>query len=148
MLSVSRLTGNKWAMCRAGAIICHRSCIPGITLMWCAPCQCVTCASLAHSLHFPAAHPSILVGRQNILPSLEAVLSASAVDILHSPLFPYSHPSTSLPLPLSSFLLSTQSVSPFEKQIQRDLTRTFPEHDFFRNGPGQEALQNLLKVWC
>jgi hypothetical protein len=39
------------------------------------------------------------------------------------------------------------SVSPFEKHIQKDLTRTFPEHDFFKNGPGQEALQNILKAY-
>ena len=45
-----------------------------------------------------------------------------------------------------SYCVLLQSTSPFEKHIQRDLTRTFPEHDFFKNGPGQEALQNILKV--
>ena len=63
----------------------------------------------------------------------------------HIPSLIPSHPLPH-PLPIFSLTHSSQSVSPFEKQIQRDLTRTFPEHDFFRNGPGQEALQNVLKV--
>ena len=48
-------------------------------------------------------------------------------------------------LSLSLFL---QKVSPFERQIQRDLTRTFPEHSFFkdRDGLGQESLLNVMKV--
>jgi len=48
-------------------------------------------------------------------------------------------------LPPSLFL---QKVSPFERQIQRDLTRTFPEHSFFkdRDGLGQESLLNVMKV--
>ena len=39
-------------------------------------------------------------------------------------------------------------MSPFERQIQRDLTRTFPEHSFFkdRDGLGQESLLNVMKV--
>ena len=43
-----------------------------------------------------------------------------------------------------------QEISPFERQIQRDLARTFPEHSFFkeRDGLGQEALLNILKVNC
>lgn len=47
-----------------------------------------------------------------------------------------------------AFLL--QEISPFERQIQRDLARTFPEHSFFkeRDGLGQEALLNILKVSC
>ena len=45
-------------------------------------------------------------------------------------------------------VLYVQEVSPFERQIQRDLARTFPEHAFFkeRDGLGQEALLNILKV--
>jgi len=41
-----------------------------------------------------------------------------------------------------------QEVSPFEKQIIRDLARTFPDQSFFkeRNGTGQESLLNVLKV--
>jgi len=40
-------------------------------------------------------------------------------------------------------------VSPFERQIQRDLTRTFPEHSFFkdRDGLGQESLLNVMKAY-
>ena len=39
-------------------------------------------------------------------------------------------------------------MSPFERQIQRDLARTFPEHPFFkaRDGLGQESLLNVMKV--
>ena len=42
----------------------------------------------------------------------------------------------------------TQEESPFERQIRRDLARTFPEHSFFkeRDGLGQESLLNILKV--
>lgn len=38
--------------------------------------------------------------------------------------------------------------SPCEKVIQRDITRTYPEHDFFkeRQGLGQESLFNVIKV--
>ena len=47
----------------------------------------------------------------------------------------------------SSYLKQT---SPFEKVIRRDITRTYPEHDFFRekNGLGQESLFNVMKVSC
>jgi hypothetical protein len=39
--------------------------------------------------------------------------------------------------------------SPFERQIKRDLARTFPEHSFFkeRDGLGQESLLNILKAY-
>ena len=35
-----------------------------------------------------------------------------------------------------------------EKVIRRDITRTYPEHDFFRekDGLGQESLFNVMKV--
>ena len=38
--------------------------------------------------------------------------------------------------------------SPSEKLIRRDITRTYPEHHFFkeRNGLGQESLFNVMKV--
>ena len=38
--------------------------------------------------------------------------------------------------------------SPSERMIRRDITRTFPEHDFFKekNGVGQESLFNVMKV--
>lgn len=51
---------------------------------------------------------------------------------------------------MCSLALLVQEVSPFERQIQRDLARTFPEHSFFkeRDGLGQEALLNILKVSC
>ncbi|KAJ3082736.1 GTPase-activating protein [Rhizoclosmatium hyalinum] len=46
----------------------------------------------------------------------------------------------------SALLLRT---STHEKVIQRDLARTFPNHDHFRdaNGPGQESLFNVLKAY-
>lgn len=39
-------------------------------------------------------------------------------------------------------------TSPCEKVIRRDITRTFPEHDFFKekHGLGQESLFNVIKV--
>lgn len=45
-------------------------------------------------------------------------------------------------------LLITE-VSPFERQIKRDLARTFPEHSFFKeqNGLGQESLLNVMKAY-
>ncbi len=41
-----------------------------------------------------------------------------------------------------------KQTSPFEKVIRRDITRTYPEHDFFKekNGLGQESLFNVMKV--
>jgi hypothetical protein len=40
-------------------------------------------------------------------------------------------------------------TSPFEKSIQRDLARTFPDHSFFKDkdGPGQESLLNMMKAY-
>lgn len=41
-----------------------------------------------------------------------------------------------------------ESSSPFEKMIHRDLSRTFPNHEFFRkDGPGQESLFNVVKAY-
>ena len=39
-------------------------------------------------------------------------------------------------------------TSPCEKVIRRDIARTYPEHDFFKekDGPGQETLFNVMKV--
>ena len=40
-------------------------------------------------------------------------------------------------------------TSACEKVIRRDIARTYPEHDFFRekDGLGQESLFNVMKVW-
>ena len=40
-------------------------------------------------------------------------------------------------------------MSPHERAIRRDLSRTFPEHSFFkeRDGVGQESLFNVLKAY-
>lgn len=45
-----------------------------------------------------------------------------------------------------SYLAGT---SPCEKVIRRDIARTYPEQEFFRekNGPGQEALFNVMKAY-
>ncbi|XP_015907445.1 ecotropic viral integration site 5 ortholog isoform X2 [Parasteatoda tepidariorum] len=42
-----------------------------------------------------------------------------------------------------------KSSSPCEKVILRDIARTYPEHDFFRekDGPGQESLFNVMKAY-
>jgi ecotropic viral integration site 5 protein len=39
-------------------------------------------------------------------------------------------------------------TSPFEKTIGRDITRTFPGHELFKDkdGLGQESLFNVMKV--
>lgn len=39
--------------------------------------------------------------------------------------------------------------SPCEKVIKRDIPRTFPEHDYFREkgSPGQEGLFNVMKAY-
>ncbi|XP_076347706.1 ecotropic viral integration site 5 ortholog-like isoform X2 [Tachypleus tridentatus] len=39
--------------------------------------------------------------------------------------------------------------SPCEKVIRRDIARTYPEHEFFRDkdGPGQEGLFNVMKAY-
>jgi hypothetical protein len=41
-----------------------------------------------------------------------------------------------------------KQTSPCEKVIQRDITRTYPEHEFFKekHGHGQESLFNVIKV--
>jgi len=41
-----------------------------------------------------------------------------------------------------------KQTSPCEKVIQRDITRTYPEHEFFKekHGLGQESLFNVIKV--
>ncbi|KAG0239748.1 GTPase-activating protein [Mortierella sp. GBA43] len=41
-----------------------------------------------------------------------------------------------------------KQTSSHEKQITRDLSRTFPNHEYFQaNGPGQEALFNVVKAY-
>jgi hypothetical protein len=39
-------------------------------------------------------------------------------------------------------------TSPCEKVIRRDISRTYPEHEFFKekHGLGQESLFNVIKV--
>ena len=39
-------------------------------------------------------------------------------------------------------------TSPMEKLIRRDITRTYPDHQFFKekDGLGQESLFNVMKV--
>jgi hypothetical protein len=39
-------------------------------------------------------------------------------------------------------------TSPCEKVIRRDITRTYPQHEFFKekHGAGQESLFNVIKV--
>ena len=46
------------------------------------------------------------------------------------------------------YIITFQESTPFEKSIQRDLARTFPEHPLFKekDGIGQESLLNLTKV--
>jgi hypothetical protein len=41
-----------------------------------------------------------------------------------------------------------KKTSPCEKLIRRDIARTFPDHDFFKekDGFGQESLFNVMKV--
>lgn len=42
-----------------------------------------------------------------------------------------------------------KATSACEKVIRRDIARTYPEHDFFKekDGPGQEALFNVIKAY-
>ncbi|XP_074654316.1 ecotropic viral integration site 5 ortholog-like [Tubulanus polymorphus] len=42
-----------------------------------------------------------------------------------------------------------KKTSPFEKVIRRDIARTYPEHDFFKekDGLGQESLFNVMKAY-
>ncbi|KAM7305662.1 putative ecotropic viral integration site [Ixodes scapularis] len=42
-----------------------------------------------------------------------------------------------------------KGASPCEKVIRRDIARTYPEHEFFRekDGPGQEGLFNVMKAY-
>lgn len=42
-----------------------------------------------------------------------------------------------------------RQVSPCEKVIKRDIARTYPEHEFFKekDGPGQEGLYNVMKAY-
>ena len=40
-----------------------------------------------------------------------------------------------------------KSTSPFEKQIQRDLTRTFPNHPYFMQEAGRQSLFNVAKAY-
>ena len=47
------------------------------------------------------------------------------------------------------FVIISWQTSACEKVIRRDIARTYPEHDFFRekDGLGQESLFNVMKVW-
>ncbi|KAL7753191.1 GTPase-activating protein [Sorochytrium milnesiophthora] len=58
--------------------------------------------------------------------------------------------SASVDLGPTTYLHLVRSSCPFEKLIQRDLARTFPEHPYFRDrhGPGQESLFNVLKAYA
>ncbi|KAF9096319.1 GTPase-activating protein [Mortierella sp. AD031] len=49
----------------------------------------------------------------------------------------------------ATFAELLKSSSPHEKQITRDMTRTFPNHEYFQNetGVGQEALFNVVKAY-
>ncbi|KAG0253869.1 GTPase-activating protein [Actinomortierella ambigua] len=49
----------------------------------------------------------------------------------------------------ASYAELLKSSSPHEKQIHRDLSRTFPNHEYFQDaeGPGQEALFNVVKAY-
>ncbi|XP_065198293.1 EVI5-like protein [Sycon ciliatum] len=49
----------------------------------------------------------------------------------------------------NSYLQLLERDSPCEKQIRRDLARTFPDHDFFKekDSLGQEALFNVMKAY-
>jgi fructose-1,6-bisphosphatase/inositol monophosphatase family enzyme len=40
------------------------------------------------------------------------------------------------------------ATSPSERYIRRDIARTFPDHEFFKekDGMGQESLFNVMKV--
>uniref|UniRef100_T1J7S3 Rab-GAP TBC domain-containing protein n=1 Tax=Strigamia maritima TaxID=126957 RepID=T1J7S3_STRMM len=42
-----------------------------------------------------------------------------------------------------------KQTSPCEKVIRRDIARTYPEHEFFKekDGPGQESLFNVMKAY-
>jgi hypothetical protein len=47
-----------------------------------------------------------------------------------------------------TYLELMEQPSPSEKQIQRDIARTFPQHSFFKDqdGVGQESLFHVVKV--
>lgn len=42
-----------------------------------------------------------------------------------------------------------RTSSPYDKMIQRDLARTFPGHDYFKeqDGAGQEGLYNVVRAY-
>lgn len=47
------------------------------------------------------------------------------------------------------YYLLFQTKSPCEKVIRRDIARTYPEHEFFKekDGMGQESLFNVMKAY-
>lgn len=47
------------------------------------------------------------------------------------------------------YLFLFQTKSPCEKVIRRDIARTYPEHEFFKekDGMGQESLFNVIKAY-
>lgn len=46
------------------------------------------------------------------------------------------------------YLLYLRQHSPHEKIIRRDIYRTYPEHDFFKDGgKGQQGLLNVIKAY-
>jgi len=47
-----------------------------------------------------------------------------------------------------SYSTYLKKTSPFEKTISRDITRTYPGHELFKDkdGVGQESLFNVMKV--
>ena len=48
----------------------------------------------------------------------------------------------------SKYCEHLRMTSPMEKLIRRDITRTYPDHQFFKekDGLGQESLFNVMKV--
>ncbi|KAI9331903.1 eukaryotic and archaeal DNA primase, large subunit-domain-containing protein [Pilaira anomala] len=47
----------------------------------------------------------------------------------------------------TEYSILRKSSSPFEKQIERDLTRTFPNHPYFMQESGRQSLFNVAKAY-
>ena len=78
--------------------------------------------------------------------SLLFKLSTCNFDIIHYNVFFFIVLYYLLYMYTLFFLWQTSAC---EKVIRRDIARTYPEHDFFRekDGLGQESLFNVMKVW-
>ncbi|KAI9303291.1 rab-GTPase-TBC domain-containing protein [Cunninghamella echinulata] len=76
--------------------------------------------------------------RKGIPPSLRGMIWQSLANVKQLDLKEDQH-----------YIELLKATSPYDKMIQRDLARSFPDHDYFKdkNGVGQEGLYNVVRAY-